>query len=476
MRALRAILAKAARRPTLPGQGSRVQREELVVVAAFATVVACFAATTTYSEAIAGALTQQTCAMPDRALPCVVELDRMRAQLREVARLAERQQRTGRGEGSESARLLGVEFDRMEASAANYGQLLTQGDGAAWSQVHDAVRSVKAAAGALLADLAARRPSETVLAEFDERVRHADGALEAAVTMHRSRLEHQADAFSAAEVRAGRTAYALETISVLIAALVVVSTVGMLRRRRQQIESHIDELGQFAARVAHDLRSPLMPPMLALDRIRARLQPDDPLTGNVERGARSLKTIERLVDGLLAFASSGTSRDGAGAGASSVCEMLEAVAAEFTDAAAAGGITLEVDCPSEARVRCSAGTFVSIVGNLVGNAIKYMGSGPERRVSVRVRVGARARIEVSDTGPGIPPGAETRIFEPYVRGHSGGLGIGLGLATVKRLVSAHGGSLGVIRNERRGSTFWVELPLAVDVPQRAGELRPSISS
>jgi signal transduction histidine kinase len=90
-----------------------------------------------------------------------------------------------------------------------------------------------------------------------------------------------------------------------------------------------------------------------------------------------------------------------------------------------------------------------------------MGNATERRVVVRVALrGGMARVEVVDTGPGIPPGAEHRIFEPYVRGHTEGLGIGLGLATVKRLVLAHGGRLGVLPNEGRGCTFWVELPVA----------------
>jgi signal transduction histidine kinase len=468
MRDLRSILRGTTRRRALPERRAHAHREELVVVAAFAAVVACFAATTTYSEAIAAALTQQSCSLPDRALPCVVELDRMRAQLRDVARLVEKGERGG---GGEIAALLGVEFERIERSGESYATLVADGS---WPPMRDAIHAAQASARSVARRLSARQPLEAAPADFEEQLRSADLALEAAVARHRARLEREADAFGAAESRVGRTTLALQTASLLIAALVVASTVGMLRRRRHQVESHIDELGQFAARVAHDLRSPLMPPMLALDRVRARMPPDDPLAGNVERGARSLKTIERLVDGLLAFASSGTSiPDGA---ATSICETLEAVVAEYTDVAAASGIALDIECASEARVRCSAGTFVSIVSNLVGNAIKYMGDGPERRVCVRVRVGGRARLEVVDTGPGIPAGAERRIFEPYVRGTTAGFGIGLGLATVKRLVVAHGGTLGVFRNERRGSTFWVELPLAVEVSQPTGALRPSVSS
>jgi signal transduction histidine kinase len=455
MRVLRSILARAGRQ-VLPDPRTRVHREELVVVAAFAAVVACFAATTTYSEATAAAVTQQSCTLPDRTLPCVVELDRMRTELRDVARLVERAEH---GRESDLVRRLVVEFDRMEKSTASY-EALTGGnvDGTTWTTVRDAIRSVQSTVRSISSKIMQSEPLDLAGADLDERIRQADGALEDAVAMYRARLELASDGFGAAEVKAARTALALQSASVLVATAVVASTIGMLRKRRRQTESRLDELGQFAARVAHDLRSPLMPPMLALDRVRARLPPGDPLAGNVERGARSLKTIERLVEGLLAFASSGTSPSDASA--TSICETLEAILAEYTDAAATAGIALSVDCPCEARVRCSPGTFVSIVSNLVGNAIKYMGSAVDRRVTVHVTVGTQARIEVVDTGPGIPAGAEERIFEPYVRGHTGGFGIGLGLATVQRLVLAHGGRLGVFRNQGPGSTFWVELPIA----------------
>ncbi|HSN27879.1 MAG TPA: HAMP domain-containing sensor histidine kinase, partial [Kofleriaceae bacterium] len=70
------------------------------------------------------------------------------------------------------------------------------------------------------------------------------------------------------------------------------------------------------------------------------------------------------------------------------------------------------------------------------------------------------RIEVQDTGPGIPPGEDPRIFEPYVQLDRTGGSIGLGLATVQRLARAHGGNVGVISPPGRGALFWVELPAA----------------
>lgn len=89
-----------------------------------------------------------------------------------------------------------------------------------------------------------------------------------------------------------------------------------------------------------------------------------------------------------------------------------------------------------------------------------MGEARGRSHAAGNNVAARVRFEVEDTGPGLPPGLEPLVFEPYVRGHKTGAGIGLGLATVRRITEAHGGEVGVFANKERGCTFWFELPCA----------------
>jgi signal transduction histidine kinase len=72
-----------------------------------------------------------------------------------------------------------------------------------------------------------------------------------------------------------------------------------------------------------------------------------------------------------------------------------------------------------------------------------------------------ARLEVQDSGPGIPDEMRMKIFDPYVRAAQSGIpGLGLGLATVRRLAEAHGGAVGVDSRPGQGSLFWIELPLA----------------
>ena len=73
----------------------------------------------------------------------------------------------------------------------------------------------------------------------------------------------------------------------------------------------------------------------------------------------------------------------------------------------------------------------------------------------------KVRLIVEDSGPGIPAGMEHAIFEPYVRASATDEdGIGLGLATVKRIVESRAGRVGVSSSPRLGAMFWVELPLA----------------
>jgi signal transduction histidine kinase len=124
-------------------------------------------------------------------------------------------------------------------------------------------------------------------------------------------------------------------------------------------------------------------------------------------------------------------------------------------------IELDYESPDPALiVACSAGVLISITTNLVSNAMKYMGDAELRRVRVRAgEVGHFLQLEVSDTGPGIAPELQAIIFQPYVRGDATALGYGLGLATVRRLVEAHGGDVGLQSSPEGGCLFRVHLPL-----------------
>jgi two-component system phosphate regulon sensor histidine kinase PhoR len=112
-----------------------------------------------------------------------------------------------------------------------------------------------------------------------------------------------------------------------------------------------------------------------------------------------------------------------------------------------------------------------VLTNLVENAVKYCPAGSSITVRSRVTDG-RARVEVVDTGPGIEPRHQPRLFERFYRvdgGRSRDMGgTGLGLSIVKHLVEAMRGAVGVESTPGRGSLFWFTLPLALDAQARDG--------
>jgi PAS domain S-box-containing protein len=108
--------------------------------------------------------------------------------------------------------------------------------------------------------------------------------------------------------------------------------------------------------------------------------------------------------------------------------------------------------------------------NLLSNAVKYNRQGGSVRLACEPVAGQRLRIMVIDTGPGIPPDSVKRLFVPFERlggGRPEVEGAGLGLPLSRRLAEAMGGTLEVASTPKKGSTFWVELPLTVAPLQHA---------
>ena len=109
---------------------------------------------------------------------------------------------------------------------------------------------------------------------------------------------------------------------------------------------------------------------------------------------------------------------------------------------------------------CSDGELSSVLSNLVGNALTYVEAAAVRQVTIEiVDQGQEVLTSVNDTGPGLPVDIRPEtLFDAYVRGpNARGKGLGLGLATVKRIVEAHHGRVGV-RSTPAGCTFWFSLP------------------
>jgi signal transduction histidine kinase len=222
---------------------------------------------------------------------------------------------------------------------------------------------------------------------------------------------------------------------------------------------------KFFANVSHELRTPLTMILAPVeDLLAADCAPEQRRTLEVVR--KNAERLLRLIDDLLDL-----SRLDAGGLRLNVAEIdLAAIVAAVHEnsqpAALARGLTFTVDLgPATCRVWGDAHRLEIVLTNLVGNAIKF--TPPGGSVHMAVAEGdSDVRVEVRDTGPGIPEEALPRVFDRFFqvggqdRRREGGVGIGLALA--KELVELHGGSLSASSRLGQGSVFTVALPRGRD--------------
>lgn len=272
-----------------------------------------------------------------------------------------------------------------------------------------------------------------------------------------------------AAARATRLLSGLAIVGLAIAIGLTVALVRALRllgRSRSDLESSLSkleavnsDLDMFVARAAHDLRN-VVSPLSLIAEMLPRQQGD---TAGLRRLAERLNRVGRTSNGLietyLTFARAGQPPNPTDS--SRVRDVLDDVVEDQKPAAERERARLEVS-GDDAVVLCAQGFLYTVLTNLIGNAIKYLGESARREVAVHVHAESDVcRISIADGGPGIPSGSEAKIFEPFYR--LPGVrapGTGIGLATVARIVKAHGGSVTLQSAPGQGSTFVVTLPLA----------------
>lgn len=232
-----------------------------------------------------------------------------------------------------------------------------------------------------------------------------------------------------------------------------------------RLERQREDQLAFLGGVAHDLRNPLSAIRLACrsfpgsspgaDRIRSRLEMIDRQVMKLDRMAADFLDAARAEAGRLEITPEP--------------HDLRAIVRTAVDVLAGTSTLHELrlsEPPVPAVVPCDAGRIEQVVVNLLSNAYKYS---PERgRIWVTLRRdGSDAVVSVEDEGIGIAPEDLARIFEPFRRGSrltKAVPGLGLGLATARRIAERHGGTLTVSSSTGRGSTFELRLPLQVPEP------------
>ena len=203
----------------------------------------------------------------------------------------------------------------------------------------------------------------------------------------------------------------LDILSIALAAFAAFIAIRAVQSAIRGLKERADELDIFAGRVAHDLKNPIHSILLATslsDQINA---PEKKL----ELSQRIRATAERMnitIEGLLDFAQSGAKPS------SETCSKLgaalDSIAVAIKPDADSLGIRFQIEPFRQSLVLpCSTGALMSVLSNLIRNALKYVqdGTSSERWVRVRViELSNRTRIEIEDNGPGLEPGKEEVVF------------------------------------------------------------------
>ena len=250
-----------------------------------------------------------------------------------------------------------------------------------------------------------------------------------------------------------------------------------LEEARDQAESAARSKSSFLANMSHEIRTPMNGVMGMISLLKQG--------GLTEQQLAYFETIERsadalllIIDDILDFTKIEAGRLKLARSPFSLRGSLDSIEALFSEPALQKGLALSfaIDAGVPAVVVGDPGRIRQILLNLIGNAVKFtdVGSITVTAGLTESDKGERLRFTVEDTGPGIHPDDQTRIFGEFyqadvslTRAHGG---TGLGLAITDQLVRLMGGQIGFESRYGDGSLFWVELPMDVSGDSTLQEL------
>ena len=256
----------------------------------------------------------------------------------------------------------------------------------------------------------------------------------------------------------------MDVVLFLSFSLVICAGVSSLQTARARADAATRSLERVLEVVAHDLRNPLTAIkalVTSIGRATPAVQPQ------LERIDRAVDRMDRLIGQLVESTRIGHGELTIAAQPESVEWLVQETVDSFSITARQGEITLEaVEMPNDVLVHADRDRIIQVLGNLVGNALKFTPPGGRVTVTAREKDDA-VEVAVADNGRGIAPGDLPHVFEQYWKSDGGGTGLGLFIAD--RVVRAHRGRIWAESTPGVGTTVFFTLPTVSPEAPRPGE-------
>jgi len=235
--------------------------------------------------------------------------------------------------------------------------------------------------------------------------------------------------------------------------------------------ARLNELGEMASTLAHELNQPLATiANYTQGCVRLLRDMDDAVADRMrdalEETARQSLRAGGIIRHLREFVTRGETEKSP----HDIRKVIEEAGALALVGSRERGVRSTFDfAPGDSTVMVDRIQIQQVLINLIRNGMEAMRDSKDRDLTIRTRPdGATSiRVDVSDTGPGIPDDIAARLFQPFVTNKPGGMGIGLSIS--KRIIEAHGGELSTSPNPSGGATFSFSLPVAILPTPAAGK-------
>ena len=250
-----------------------------------------------------------------------------------------------------------------------------------------------------------------------------------------------------------------------------------LAEQAHQLQQLDEAKGRFFANLSHEFRTPLTLLLGPLaDALAGRYDSFERAAPHFERAHANGQRLLRLINQLLDLARADAGHLAFSPQRHDLAALVRHSAAAFATVAEQGGLGFDVEAPDRPLAHVFDREHVeTVLANLLSNAVKFTPEGGQIALRVDRRADGAAVLEVSDTGVGVAPEAVPHLFDRFYQVDDAPTrwaeGTGIGLALVKELVEAHGGTVAAASAVGEGTTFTVVLP-----PLTAGPAEPAAQS